>query len=150
MKRERYLLLLKFVHFNDNDNMSGRDEPNTDQLYKIRPLVDYLLEKFQEVYTPNRQVCIDKSLLLSKGRLHFKQYIPLKRCRFGIKLFMLCEDGGYTYRFRIYTGKTTLVEGNQNLSISERIVEDLLMPLLNKGYQRTWITGTQAFHCFSI
>ena len=66
--------------------------------------------------------------------MHFKQYIPLRRTRFGIKLFMLCEDGGYTYRFRIYTGKTTLVEGNQNLSISERIVEDLMIPLPNKGY----------------
>lgn len=30
--------------------------------------------------------------------------------------------------------KTMLVEGNQYLSISERIVEDLIMPLLNKGY----------------
>ena len=35
MKRDRYLLLLKFLHFNDNDNMPGRDEPNPDQLYKI-------------------------------------------------------------------------------------------------------------------
>lgn len=46
MKRDRYLLLLKFLHFNDNDNMPGRDEPNPDQLYKIRPLVDHLFEKF--------------------------------------------------------------------------------------------------------
>lgn len=144
MKRDRYLLLLKFLHFNDNDNMPGRDEPNPNQLYKIRPLVDHLFEKFQEVYTPSKQVCIDKSLLLWKGRLHFNQYIPLKRSQFGIKLFMLCEDGGYTYRFRIYTGKNTLVEGNQNLSISERIVEDLMMPLLNKGhhlYMDNWYTS---------
>lgn len=49
MKRDRYLLLLKFLHFNDNDNMPGRDQPNPDQLYNIRPLVDPLFEKFQEV-----------------------------------------------------------------------------------------------------
>ena len=47
---------------------------------------------------------------------------------------MLCEDGGYTYRFRVFTGRGTLVEGNQNLSVSEKIVEDLMLPLLNKGY----------------
>jgi len=70
-----------------------------------------LFEKFQEIYTPSKNVCIDESLLLWKGRLHFKQYIPLKRSRFGIKLFMLCEDGGYTYRFQVYTGKDTLVRG---------------------------------------
>lgn len=33
-----------------------------------------------------------------------------------------------------YTGKDTLVEGNQNLSVSEKIVEDLMLPSLNKGY----------------
>lgn len=57
---------------------------------------------------------------------------------------MLCEDGSYTYRFRVYTGKTALVEGNQTLSVSERIVEDLMMPLLNKGhhlYIDNWYTS---------
>ena len=134
MQRDKYLLILKFLHFNDNDNMPGATEPNPDKLFKIRLLIYHLFEKFQEVYTPSRNVCIDESLLLWKGRLHFKQYIPLKRSRFGIKLFMLCEDGGYTYRFRVYTGEGTLVDGNQNLSVSEKIVEDLMLPLLNKGY----------------
>ena len=134
MKRDRYLLILKFLHFNNNDNMPAPTEPNPDRLFKIRPLVDHLFEKFQEAYTPSRNVCIDESLLLWKGRLHFKQYIPLKRFCFGIKLFMLCEDGGYTYRFRVYTGKGMLVAGNQNLSVSEKIVEDLMLPLFNKGY----------------
>ncbi|KAK2562670.1 PiggyBac transposable element-derived protein 4 [Acropora cervicornis] len=134
MNRDRYLLILKFLHFNNNDNTPGRTEPNPDKLFKIRPLVDHLFEKFQEIYTPSKNVCIDESLLLWKGRLHFKQYIPLKRSRFRIKLFMLCEDGGYTYRFRVCTGKDTLVEGNRNLTISEKIVEDLMLPLLHKGY----------------
>ena len=72
MQRDRYLLILKFLHFNDNNNMPGATEPNPDKLFKIRPLVDHLFEKFQEVYTPSRNVCIDESLLLWKGRLHFK------------------------------------------------------------------------------
>ena len=72
--------------------MPAPTEPNPDRLFKIQPLVDHLYEKFQEAYTRSRNVCIDESLLLWKGRLHFKQYIPMKRCRFGIKLFMLFED----------------------------------------------------------
>ena len=39
------------------------------------------------------------------GQLVFKQYIPLKRVRFGIKIIILCEQSGYTYRFHIYAGK---------------------------------------------
>ena len=79
--------------------------------------------------------------------MHFKQYIPQKRSHFRIKLFMLCEDGGCTYRFRVYTGKGMLVAGNQNLSVSEKIVEDLMLPLFNKGYHwyiENWYTSIQA------
>ena len=47
---------------------------------------------------------------------------------------MLCEDGGFTYHFRVHTGKDTVVKGNRNLTISKKIVEDLMLPLLNKGY----------------
>ena len=32
-----------------------------------------------------------------EGNLAFKQYIPMKRARFGIKMFSLCETSGYVY-----------------------------------------------------
>ena len=92
MTRNRFKLILKFLHFNNNRNAPRPNDPNADKLYKLRPLLDHLYEKFQEVYTPNKYISIDESLLLWKGRLSFKQYIPLKRARFGIKTFMLCED----------------------------------------------------------
>jgi len=79
-----------------------------DRLYKVRPLLDYLFEKFQSVYGIQQDVSVDESLLLWKGRLVFKQYLPLKRSRFSIKLFKLCESStGYTYRFHVpvYVGK---------------------------------------------
>ena len=47
---------------------------------------------------------------------------------------MLCEDGGYTHCFWVHTWKDTLVKGNWNLTILENIVEDLILPLLHKGY----------------
>jgi len=37
-------------------------------------------------------------------------YIPIKRSRFGVKLFELCESSsGYIFRFRIYVGKDNLL-----------------------------------------
>ena len=85
--------------------MPALDNPSPDKLFKLRPLLDHLFEKFQEVYVPACNVSIDESLLLWKGRPSFKQYIPLKRARFGVKSFMLCEDSGYTFSFKIYTGR---------------------------------------------
>jgi hypothetical protein len=49
------------------------------------------LANFQKCATPGEFVSIDESLLLFKGRLSFRQYIPSKRSRFGIKFFMLVE-----------------------------------------------------------
>ena len=40
-----------------------------------------------------------------KGRLGFKQYIPNKRARFGIKMFSLCEVSGYLWNRFVYLGK---------------------------------------------
>ena len=47
---------------------------------------------------------------------------------------MLCEDSGYTFSFKIYTGRENVAPQAQELSLSERVVVDLMQPLLQKGY----------------
>ncbi|XP_065664666.1 piggyBac transposable element-derived protein 4-like [Hydra vulgaris] len=157
MSRNRFNLLLKFFHINDNQNLQNPNDPNRDRLYKLRPVIEKLFEKFQSVYTPNQCIAVDESLLLWKGRLLFKQYLPLKRARFGIKLFCLCEDSGYMYRFRIYTGKQSptdaidiqLPEECKSFNTTEKIVVYMMLPLLNKGYtiwMDNWYSSCRLFH----
>ncbi|KAL8567072.1 hypothetical protein ACOMHN_027499 [Nucella lapillus] len=166
MTKNRFQLILQFLHFHDNATMPGPNDPNYDRLYKIRPVVDHLHEKFQEVYEPRQAVCVDESLLLWKGRLIFRQYIPMKRARFGIKIYLCCESdgdvkggGGYCYRFKVYAGKQDPVNevdpvlravdgGNNNLSISEKMVVFLIATLLDKGYHvytDNWYTSLKLF-----
>jgi hypothetical protein len=58
------------------------------------------------LYLPNYDIVIDESLTLWKSRLSFKQYIPLKAAKFGIKSYELCESSmGYVWSFIIYTGQ---------------------------------------------
>lgn len=60
--------------------------------------------------TFEQQVTIDEGFLLNKGRLGWIQYIPLKRARFGIKTYLLCEfKNGYIYNSITYICKTTLI-----------------------------------------
>ena len=142
MARDRFLLLLKFLHFNDNSKMPQPGAQDYDRLYKIRPLLTKLQERFEDVYKPKREVAVDESLLLWKGRLGFRQYMPLKRARFGIKLFLVCDSTGYTYRFRVYQGKEdpitsmaiNLPPDSQHLSMTEKVVVWLMGDLLGKGY----------------
>lgn len=100
MTYDRFRQLLSLLHFVEND------ENNTDKIWKIRHVLEALTERFQEVYRPNEHISIDESLVPWKGRLSFKQFNPLKRGRFGIKLFVLCESKtGYVYDIEVYVGK---------------------------------------------
>ena len=83
MPRDRFLLLLKFMHFVNNDDQAIAG--NRDKLYKIRPMIDLLNDKFQTLYSPQKDICVDETLVPWKGRLSFRQYIPIKPHKYGIK-----------------------------------------------------------------
>lgn len=104
MSRDRFFLLLKFLHFNDNLMQPGRNNPAYDRLFKLRKVVDMLQERFIHMFTPGANINIDEALYLWKGRLMFKQYIPNKPAKYGIKLYKLCDERGYTWNFLVCTG----------------------------------------------
>eukprot|EP00079_Xenopus_tropicalis_P036071 XP_017949842.1 PREDICTED: piggyBac transposable element-derived protein 4-like [Xenopus tropicalis] len=138
MSRNRYQLLLRFLHFNNNATAVPPNEPGHDRLHKLRPLINSLSERFAEMYTPSQNISVDESLLLFKGRLKFRQYIPSKRARYGIKFYKLCESSsGYTSHFLIYEGKDSQLDPPGcpiDLTASGKIVWELISPLLGRGY----------------
>lgn len=156
MTRERYQIILRFLHFVDNDYAPDSLDKDRDRLFKIRPLIEHLNEKFCTIYTPDQNIALDESLILWKGRLLFKQYLPAKRKRFGIKVYNLCESSGYTYRFRVYTGAQDPAHDIQNVLPSdtvsfnktEKLTIFMMLPLLNGGYTLyvdNWYTSLNLF-----
>ena len=111
---------------------------------KIKPIIDFLNQKFSSTINPGKNLCIDESLMLWKGRLKFKQFLPLKRHRFGIKLFELVDcDTGFLLGFIIYTGADTEFE-KFDLGISGDIVAHFLKPYFYKGhvvYMDNWYSS---------
>ena len=90
-------------------------------------VVDHLTTCFQEAYTPSGHATIDESKIKFKGRLGFRQYLPAKPIKWGIKMWTLCEsDTGYAYNMQVYTGK---MEG-QEKGLTHRVCMDLLAPVL--------------------
>uniref|UniRef100_A0A8C5PK49 PiggyBac transposable element-derived protein domain-containing protein n=1 Tax=Leptobrachium leishanense TaxID=445787 RepID=A0A8C5PK49_9ANUR len=138
MSRRRYENILRFMHFSDNSLCPPREHPQFDRLYKICPLITHFAARFPEAYTPGRNICVDESLMKYKGRLGFKQYIPSKRSRYGVKVYKLCDSkSGYTQAFRVYEGKDSSLDPPgcpEHMGTSGKIVWDLLFPLMNKGY----------------
>ena len=136
MTRTRFQLLLKFLHFNDNQDPNY--DPNSDdrdRLHKLRPLIELIRQRCKNVFYPGRNLSVDESLVLFKGRLHFKQYIRTKRARFGIKLYELCTSEVITLDFLIYCGKGMFYDDeNSELPSTERIPFVLMEQYLNKSH----------------
>lgn len=132
MTRDKFLRILAALHFVDNTL------PSTSRSNKIDPILKLLTKRFEAVYQPKKHIAIDETLLLYKGRLIFKQYIPNKRARFGMKGYVLAEsDSGYIYKYSLYQGKDRENAANVDVSqgVAHRIVLDLMDGLLDSGYE---------------
>ena len=70
MARNRYQTIMVCLPFNDNSNYNPNDAAK-DKLYKIRPVMEYLVHRFQTMYTPEKNLSTDEELLLFKGRYVF-------------------------------------------------------------------------------
>src|SRR5271165_6468793 len=82
-KRDRFMYILRFLHFSDNAAAAPDDREN-----KLRQIQDLLLARTKSVYTPEKEVTIDEEIVLWCGRLIFRQYIPGKRHKYGVKFFL--------------------------------------------------------------
>ncbi|XP_050301576.1 piggyBac transposable element-derived protein 4-like [Anthonomus grandis grandis] len=125
MSRNRFEGILGMFHVSDNE----KDRPSDDRLYKISEFLDMLQKKSKSSYMPEKDIYIDKSNIPFRGRIYFRQYIPNKRHRYGIKLFKLCVSGGYTWDFKVYTGR----EKSSEFAVSEKVVMELMEGLLDSG-----------------
>lgn len=120
MTRNRFDLILTNLHLNDN-TLIPKD--NKDKLYKLKPLINYLNEKFQLVYHGTNQLSIDESMILFKGRSTLKQYNPMKPIKRGYKLWCLADQKGYIKKFQVYQGKDEQLENEfKDCGLGERVV----------------------------
>lgn len=129
MTRDRFLLLLQHIHFNNNENLNA----SNDRLFRIRPILDHLNDKFQSILTPGKNLVIDESMIPWRGRLGMRQYIKNKRHKYGVKLYKLCTLDGYTINIRVYCGKETTPNDNTNDSHGVKIVMNLMDKYLDSG-----------------
>ena len=106
MKKVRFLLILRFLHFADN-RIHNPADLDRDKLYKIREVSDMTRKRCSEAFYPRKKLSVDESLVLFKGRLSFKQYIKFKRAGFGIKPYQLCTTDGIVLDYVIYYGGMT-------------------------------------------
>ncbi|XP_054740501.1 piggyBac transposable element-derived protein 4-like [Anastrepha obliqua] len=91
--------------------------------------------------TYSAEMTLDEQLLSFRGRCSFRQYIPNKPAKYGLKVFALVDvHYPYTYNLEIYAGQQP--EGPFRLS-DERfdIVVRMVQPILNRHIILLWTIG---------
>jgi hypothetical protein len=67
-----------------------------DPASRFRQLLSYMNKQCCRFLVPERELCVDETLVATKGHSIMRQYIPSKAAKFGIKFWMLCESAtGY-------------------------------------------------------
>ena len=78
-----------------------------------------------------------------RGILSFRQYIPGKAHKYGVKLYKLCTVEGYTWNLKVYCGKNAR-DSSTKLN-SENVVMTLMKDLLMTGRELHVDNFTQAY-----
>ena len=134
-------LAMTMLHLN-NDAKAARGQPGYDPLFKIRPIIDTLVTKFQDVYTPKEQLTNDEATYPFGGRIFLRVYIKAKPQKYSINMFELCE-------VKVATSTTMKVhptKSEHNTAFS--VVDRLCDKIKGKGqcvYMDRWFSRPKIF-----
>lgn len=127
MSKFRFAFLLRNLRFDDMDTRQERQ--GLDKLAPIRSIFDLFVEKCTSAYTPCENVTIDEKLEAFRGRCGFRQYIPSKPNRYGLKVYALVDSKTfYTCNLEVYVGSQPegpYAQDNSPSSVVQRLVEPL-------------------------
>lgn len=109
MSQKRFTFISYCLRFDDKLNREERKK--NDKLAPIREIFDMFVNACHSNYTPGPECTVDESLLSFRGRCGFKQYIPNKPSKYGIKLFVLADnDTSYSVKSIVYIGAGTFTD----------------------------------------
>lgn len=103
MSKNRFYILLRALRFDDISTRAQRKQ--FDKLAPIRTVFEKIVRRCENCYTVGENVTIDEMLEGFRGRCSFRQYIPSKPNKYGIKIQALVDSRTfYTLKMEVYVG----------------------------------------------
>ncbi|XP_041981601.1 piggyBac transposable element-derived protein 4-like [Aricia agestis] len=104
MSRNRFMFLLEKLRF--DDMYSRAERAKYDKLAPIREVFEYFVTNCQNSFSPYEYLTLDEELVAFRGRCPFRQYIPSKPAKYGIKIYALVDNKTYfSCNLEVYCGK---------------------------------------------
>lgn len=125
MSKNRFSFLLNNMRFDDSTTREERIK--TDRLAPIRDVFESFVQHCQNAYTPSEYLTLDEELVAFRGRCGFRQYIPSKPAKYGIKIYALVDAKTfYTMNLEIYRGRqpdnSSFAFSNKPFDLVDRMV----------------------------
>ncbi|XP_065060246.1 piggyBac transposable element-derived protein 3-like [Rhopilema esculentum] len=98
MSRDRFELIKRFLHFEDNSNAPDPKDPNKDKLFKVRKLFEMLRQNCLKV-KPEEHNSVDEQIIPFKGTISVCRYLPKKPMKWGYKVLSRNGVSGFCYDF---------------------------------------------------
>ena len=105
MSLKKFYLLSRVIRFYDRKTRQGQRE--LDKLAAIQDVWDKWVQQLPLLYNPGPNVTVDECLVAFHDRCPFKQYMPSKPAKYGIKILAACDaESSYAWNMQVYTGKS--------------------------------------------
>lgn len=127
MSLVRFRFLLCCLRFDDVQTHANNKK--IDKIALIREFFDQFVANCKANFLPGPKVTLDEKLEAFRGRCSFRQYIPNKPSKYGIKIFALVDSEVlYILNLEIYCGKQP--DGPYNVSNSPLdLVQRMITPV---------------------
>lgn len=142
MGEKRFRFLIRSLRF--DDYTTREDRKRVDKLAPVREIFSIFINNCQKHYSLGQNVTIDEQLPGFRGRCSFRQYIPSKPKKYGIKIFCMADAKlFYSANMEIYCGEQPC--GLYRCSNSaDSVVLRLAEPIFGSGRNITcdnWFTS---------
>lgn len=135
MSIKRFKFLLRAIRFDDITTRKQRRA--LDKLAPIRTVFEEFVQRCKDYYSLSAYVTVDEMLEAYRGRCPFRQYMPKKPAKYGIKMFALCDAKTfYTSNLEVYCGVQPAGPNRRSNSVKD-VVLRMIAPISGSGRHLT-------------
>ena len=128
MTRERFKILTANLIF---DNLELRTASHS-KFSKMSEIFNIFKSNISTPLVPGASLCIDEQLFAFRGRCSFRQFMPSKPAKYGLKYWSLVDvQSSYVMNIDIYLGKNATNATSREKSVGESVVLKLMSPYFN-------------------